>query len=88
MKSFLTSVFSAVMVVTTCVTLFSSCKTEEKYDFVFEMPGQITATFGAEIVIPFTAENITSISVAAQPKGWTIVGVDMLNNTIYMKDIQ
>ena len=85
MKSFLTSVFSAVMIVTACVTLSSSCKTEEKYDFVFEMPGQITATFGAEIVIPFTAENITSISVAAQPKGWTIVGVDMLNNTITVK---
>ena len=85
MKSFLKSVFSALMVVTICVAALSSCKTEEKYDFKFEMPGQITATFGAEIVIPFTAENVTSISVAAQPKGWTIVGVDMVNWTITVK---
>ena len=72
-------------VVTMCVTMFSSCKTEEKYDFVFEMPGQITSTFGAEIVIPFVAKNITSINVASQPKGWTIVGVDMVNWTITVK---
>lgn len=85
MKTLLKSVFSVMMVVTCCVTIFSSCKTEEKYDFVFEMPGQITSAFNAEIVIPFKAENITSISIAAQPKGWTVVDVDMVNWTITMK---
>lgn len=85
MKRFLTSIFSVMMVVTSCVAVLSSCKTEEKYDFLFEMPGQITASFGTEIVIPFKAENITSISVAAQPKGWTVVDVDMLNWTITVK---
>lgn len=85
MKVFFKSLFAALSVVTMCVAVFSSCKTEEKYDFVFEMPGQITSTFGAEIVIPFVAKNITSINVASQPKGWTIVGVDMLNWTITVK---
>lgn len=85
MKSFLKSVFSAMTVVMLCVTMFSSCTTKEKYDFVFEMPGQITAAFNQEIVIPFKAENITSISIAAQPAGWTIVGVDMVNWTITVK---
>ena len=85
MKSFLKSFFSVMIIVTACVTVFSSCKTEEKYDFVFDVPGQITAAFGAEIVIPFTAENITSISVASQPKGWSVVDVDMVNWTITVK---
>ena len=85
MKSFFKSLFSAMCIVTMCVTVFSACETKEKYDFVFKVPGQITSTFGAELVIPFVAKNITSISVASQPKGWTIVGVDMVNWTITVK---
>lgn len=82
MKTLFRGFFSFVMVVMLCVTTLCSCDKEEKYDFKFEAPGRIYAQVGSTQVIPFIAQNISSMSVTAQPKGWTVDEVDMQNWTI------
>ncbi|MCM1532936.1 MAG: hypothetical protein NC114_11810 [Ruminococcus flavefaciens] len=68
-----------------CVAVFSSCTTDEKYDFSFELPGRIVTQLDATVVIPFTARNITSVSVTSKPSGWTVEDVDLLNWTLTVK---
>lgn len=68
--------------VTLCLSVLSSCDKGEEYDFVFDIPGSIVTELGSTVVMPFTARNITSISVSAVPKGWEVKDVDLLNWTI------
>ncbi len=65
--------------------MLSSCTTDEKYDFSFELPGRIVTRLDATVVIPFTARNITSVSVTLKPAGWTVEDVDLQNWTITVK---
>ena len=62
-----------------------SCTTDEKYDFTFELPGRIVTRLNETVVIPFTARNITSVSVTSKPAGWTVEDVDLINWTITVK---
>ncbi len=74
---------SAVAVIAIiCTAMFSSCTTDEKYDFAFELPGRIVTELNETVVIPFTACNITSVSVTSKPDGWTVDNVDLVNWTI------
>ncbi len=68
-----------------CATTFSSCTNDEEYDFAFELPGQIVTRLNETVVIPFTARNITSVSVMSKPAGWTVEDVDLVNWTITVK---
>ena len=82
MKTLFRAILSLVIGVVLCATSFSSCTTNEVYDFEFELPGQIVTEFGKTIVIPFKARNITSIVVSSTPKGWKVESVDINNWTI------
>lgn len=83
MKTFIRSFAVVAMIVMICASIFSSCSNkEEVYDFVFDIPGSVVTEPGSTIVMPFTAQNITSISVTAQPKGWEIKDIDMINWTV------
>lgn len=68
-----------------CATTLLSCTTDEKYDFTFELPGRIVTRLNETVVIPFTARNITSVSVTSKPEGWTVEDVDLINWTITVK---
>ncbi|MBQ5715677.1 MAG: hypothetical protein IIV60_04890, partial [Alistipes sp.] len=80
------NIFQRIMMVVAaligCVTIFSACHTQEEYQLEFSMPGQVVTELGATVVIPFKAVNISSVSVTATPKGWTLKGVDIVNSTI------
>lgn len=82
MKNFIQGLVAAVLVVMTCVATLSSCHTNEKYEFEFSMPGQVVTTFGAKVVVPFKAVNISSISVTATPSGWSVESIDLVNSTL------
>lgn len=83
MKTFIRSFAAVAMIVMICASIFSSCSNkEEVYDFVFDIPGSVVTEPGSTVVMPFTAQNITSISVTAQPKGWEIKDIDMINWTV------
>lgn len=85
MKSFFRNLFAAAAVVTACAATLWSCTTEEEYDFSFTLPGHIVTELESTVVIPFTAYNITSISVTATPKGWTVEDIDLQSWTITVK---
>lgn len=82
MKALFRGVLSFIIGVAICATAFSSCTTNEVYDFEFELPGQIVTEFGKTIVIPFKARNITSVVVSSTPKGWEVKDVDLKAWTI------
>lgn len=86
MKTLLRSVFYILLGATFCATVLSSCKGEDEvYDFVFEIPGSVVGAVGSTIEMPFTARNITSISVGSIPSGWSVEDVDMQKWIITIK---
>lgn len=83
MKTFIRSFVAVSIVVITCLSTLSSCADkEEVYDFAFDVPGSVVTELGGTIVMPFTARNITSISISEKPDGWEVKDVDMLKWTI------
>ena len=82
MKTLFRAILSLVIGVVLCATSFSSCTTNEVYDFEFELPGQIVTEFSKTIVVPFKARNITSIVISSSPKGWKVEKIDLKNWTI------
>ena len=83
MKTLFKSVYFVVMAVMLCVSMLSSCTEKgDVYDFVFDVPGSIVTEPGSTVVMPFTARNITSVSVSAIPNGWEVKDIDMLNWTV------
>lgn len=82
MKTLFRGIISAMLCLALCVTAFSSCTTNEEYEFAFELPGQIVTEFGKTVVIPFKARNITSVVISSSPKGWIIKDIDLDNWTI------
>lgn len=85
MKSLFRNLFVAATVLTVSLTMLWSCKTNEEYDFSFSLPGHIVTELESTVVIPITAHNITSVSVTASPKGWTVEDVDLVNWTVTVK---
>lgn len=85
MKTLFRGILSFIIGVVLCTSAFSSCTTNEVYDFEFELPGQIVTEFGQTIVIPFKARNITSVVVSSTPKGWEVKDVDLKAWTITIK---
>ena len=83
MKSHFRNLLAAA--VTVYAAALWSCTTDEKYDFTFSLPGHIVTELESTIVIPFTARNITSVSVTSTPQGWTVEDVDLLNQTVTVK---
>ena len=82
MRNIFQRIMMVVAALISCVTIFSACHTQEEYQLEFSMPGQVVTELGATVVIPFKAVNISSVSVTATPKGWTLKGVDIVNSTI------
>lgn len=82
MKTLFRGILSLVLGLALCVASFSSCTTNEVYNFEFELPGQIVTEFGKTITIPFKARNITSIVISSTPKGWTVKDIDINKWTI------
>lgn len=82
MKTLFRAILSLVIGGVLCATSFSSCTTNEVYDFEFELPGQIVTEFSKTIVVPFKARNITSIVISSSPKGWKVENIDLKNWTI------
>lgn len=82
MKTLFRGILSLIIGVALCVTSFSSCTTNEVYDFNFELPGQIVTEFGQTITVPFRARNITSVVLSSSPKGWKVEKIDLDNWTI------
>ncbi len=86
MKTLFKSVFYILASATLCVAALSSCKGEDEvYDFEFNIPGSIVAEPGATTTMPFTARNITSVSVSSTPKGWSVENIDMKNWVVTIK---
>lgn len=74
--------FKLVVAAIACVSVFSACEAEDEvYDFVFDIQGSIVSEPGATVVVPFTARNITTVSVSEIPEGWTVKQIDMVNWT-------
>ena len=82
MKTLFRGILSLIIGLVLCVASFSSCTTNEVYDFEFELPGQIVTEFGKTITIPFKARNITSIVISSTPQGWKVENIDIHNWTI------
>lgn len=83
MKALFRSVYFVATMVIACTSALLSCSDkEEVYDFVFDIPGSVVTEPGSTIVMPFTAHNITSVSLSAVPKGWEVKNIDMLNWTV------
>lgn len=85
MKTLFRGIFTVVVSVILCTSIFSSCTEDEEIGLAFELPGQIVTEFGATIVVPFTSLNIASVTVTSTPKGWEVEEVDMVNRTITIK---
>lgn len=85
MKTLFRGALAVAVAAIFCGAVLSSCTTDEKYDFSFELPGRIVTQLNTTVVIPFTARNITSVSVTLKPAGWTVEDVDLQNWTITVK---
>lgn len=78
MKTLFKSVFYILTAATLCLSILSSCKGEDEvYNFAFDIPGSIVTKPGAIVEMPFTACNITSVSVSSTPGGWKVTNIDM-----------
>lgn len=83
MKTLFRSVYFVAVTLIACVSMLLSCSDkEEVYDFAFNLPGSVVTEPGSTVVMPFTARNITSVSISTTPKGWEVKDVDMLNWTV------
>lgn len=83
MKTLFRSVYFVAATLIVCMSMLLSCSDkEEVYDFAFDLPGSVVTEPGSTVVMPFTARNITSVSISATPKGWEVKNVDMLNWTV------
>lgn len=82
MKRFFQSVMALATMVIACVVMFSSCHTNEEYEFEFSMPGQVVTKPGATVIVPFKAVNISSVSITESPAGWTVGEVDLVKSTV------
>lgn len=65
--------------------VFTSCNDDEQYDFVFELQGSIVTEPGTVITMPIIARNISSVSVASYPDGWTVESLDITTWTVTIK---
>ena len=82
MKNYFQKMWTSLMAVMICVTVFLSCSTKEEYEFEFELPGRIVSELGASIEVSFKAVNISSMSVVSIPEGWEVKNVDLVKCTM------
>ena len=85
MKTLFRGIFSTLVGVIVCASMFLSCTENEDYGLLFDVPGQIVTEFGTTIVVPFSSRNIASVTVNSVPKGWTVEKVDLINRTLTIK---
>ena len=85
MKTLFRGIFSTLVGVIVCASMFLSCTENEDYGLLFDIPGQIVTEFNATVVVPFTSRNIASVTVSTIPDGWTVEKVDLVNRTLTIK---
>lgn len=82
MRNLLKPLFTSLTMALVALVGLSSCENNEKYDFVFEMPGSIVTEPGTVIELPIVARNISSVSVSSHPSGWEVNTIDVKNWTV------
>lgn len=82
MRTLFKTLFTSLAIALVTLVGLTSCEDNEKYDFVFEMPGSIVTEPGAVIELPIVARNISSVSVSSHPDGWEVSTIDVQNWTV------
>ncbi|MBQ6612544.1 MAG: hypothetical protein IIX19_02375 [Alistipes sp.] len=77
----------AVVAIVSLAMLATSCKKDGTLSFSIPSESILITTNGydTEGSTTFKSHNISAINIISQPKGWTIVNIDMYNKTITVK---
>ena len=80
MKTLFRGIFSTLVGVIVCASMFLSCTENEDDGLLFDIPGQIVTEFNATVVVPFTSRNIASVMLleATEINTLDVVSADVL----------